>query len=184
MRRIAVGDVMTRRFVSCKPTDSLHDCAKKMAKERVDSLLLTDGVRLVGILTSRDVLWAVTKKQGLNLESINGLEIATKKLAVIKPSADISQALEKMKSLNFKILPVLSKGELIGVVTLKDILTIEPELFSEIGELMDVREEQMKKEKAGEEWPLEGMCENCGAFGDLLKVEGSLLCMDCREDMY
>jgi hypothetical protein len=51
--------------------------------------------------------------------------------------------------------------------------------------LMDeIREEERKVEQAGVEWPLEGICDNCGAFSELLKVEGTLLCPDCREEMY
>lgn len=175
---------MTRNFVSASPTDSLYKCAKKMARERVDSLLLTEKKHLVGILTSRDVLWAITKKPGLDLKKIRSIDIATRKLAVIKPSADISQAIEKMRASNFRRLPVLSKGELIGVVTVKDILAIEPDLYAEIRSLMDIREEERKKEQAETSWPLEGICENCGSLSELLKVEDNLLCPDCRDEMY
>lgn len=185
MRRIAVGDVMTRSFVSVSPQASLYECAKKMARERVDSLLITADKHLVGILTSRDILWAITKKPGLDLRKIKGMEIAKRKLAVIKPSLDISQALEKMKASNFRRLPVLSHGELIGVVTLKDILAIDPSLYAEMHSLMDdVREEDRKLEQSEASYPLEGICENCGALAELLKVEGQLLCPDCRDELY
>src|SRR3989338_71530 len=185
MRKISVGDVMTRNFISAKPSDSLHTCAKYMAKERVNSLVIKENKRLVGILTARDILWILKKKSKADLKKIKASDISTKKLAVIKPSADISQALQKMRALNFRRLPVLSKGELIGVVTLKDILAIEPQLYAEMRPLMDeVREHERKIAQTESEWPLEGMCENCGVFSDLLKVEGQLLCPDCREEIY
>jgi CBS domain-containing protein len=185
MRNISVGDVMTRNLISIDPSASLHDCAKKMAKERVDSLLITEKKRLLGILTSRDILWAITKKSGLDLQKMRGIDIATRKLAVIKPSADISQALRKMRASNFRRLPVLSKGELIGVVTLKDILAVEPELYGEMRTLMDdIREEEQKITKAKKEYPSEGLCDNCGAFSELLEVENQLLCLDCRDELY
>jgi CBS domain-containing protein len=184
MRRISVGDIMTRNFVSLSPQASLYECAKKMARERVDSLLITNQKHLVGILTSRDVLWAITKKHGLDLKKIRGIDIASKKLAVIKPSADLSQAIEKMKASNFKRLPVISEGEILGVVTVKDILAVEPELYAEIRSLMDVREERFKMEKVDRPYPIEGLCENCGALSELLRVEGNLLCPDCRDELY
>jgi CBS domain-containing protein len=185
MRRIAVGDVMTRNLITCSPTDTLHECAKKMARERVNSLLVTNKERLVGILTARDILWAITKKTNADMKTIRGIDIATRKLAVIKPSADISQALEKMKASNFRRLPVISNGELLGVVTLKDILAVEPNLYYEMRNIMDdIREETNKIEKSGVPYPLEGLCENCGAFSNLLKVEGQLLCEDCRDELY
>lgn len=185
MRRIAVGDVMTRNFISAKPDSSLYDCIKLMAKERVNSLIISQNKHLVGILTARDVLWVIAKKSDADLKKIRAIDIATKKIAVIKPSADISQALKKMKLSNFRRLPVIAKGEVIGVVTIKDILAVEPNLYSETRDLMDeIREEERKREQADVEWPLEGICENCGAFSELLKVEGMLLCLDCREEMY
>src|SRR3989344_1125224 len=185
MKRIAVGDVMTRNFIHVSPDENLHKCAKMMAKDHVDSLLLVEGKKLIGIITSRDILWAISKNPKIELKKIQCREIATKKVAVIKPSAEISQSIAKMREYNFRRLPVLSKGEIIGVVTLKDILAIEPELYSEIRHLMDdVREEDKKKGYLEAEYPSEGICENCGAFSELLRVENQLLCPDCREDMY
>jgi CBS domain-containing protein len=184
MKRIAVGEIMTRQFVSVNPSASLHDCAKKIVREKINTLPITNGKKLIGILKPRDILWAITKKPQLNLKKIQALDIATKKVAVIKPSADISQAISKMRSLNFRALPVLSKGELIGIITLKDILRIEPELYQEIGRLDGIREEERKLRDANLPWPLEGLCDNCGAFSELLKVYGNLLCPDCREEIY
>ena len=184
MGRIAVGDVMTRNFVSVSPQTNLFKCAKTMVKNRVASLILKESTRLKGILTSTDILWAITKKPDLDLKDVTAIEIATRKVAVIKPSADISQALRKMKAYNFRRLPVLSKGEIIGVITLKDILRINPDLYSELGELVEIREEARKLKQTEAEWPSEGLCENCGAFSELLKVYDQLLCPDCREELY
>lgn len=184
MRKISVGDVMTRKFVSSKPSATLHECAKKIARERVDSLLITEGTHLVGILTARDILWAITKKPGLDMKKMRGVDIATRKLAVIKPSADISQAIQKMQASNFRRLPVIANSDLIGVVTLKDILAVQPDLYAEMRSLMDVREEDRKLEQADTLYPIEGICENCGALSDLLRVEGNLLCPDCRDELY
>lgn len=182
MRRIAIGDIMTRNFASVLPTDSVYSCAKLMAKRRVNSVLLAKEGHLYGILTARDILWLITKKPKLDLRKISATQIATKKIAVISPSADISQALRKMTESNFRRLPVLARGELIGVVTLKDILAIEPSLYSETRNLMDdIREEERKIKDASSNWQLQGICENCGVFSELLKVNGQLLCNDCRE---
>ena len=183
MRRIAVGDIMTRKFVSASPFDSLQKCAKIIAKERVNSLLITNKKRLLGILTARDILWAITKSPSVNLKNIKAIDIATRKVAVIKPSADISEALKKMKSLNFRRLPVLSKGEVIGILTLKDILAIEPEIYGEIQELMDLREKKENLEINFNSFPEAGLCQNCGAFSELINIEDKLLCPDCRDEL-
>lgn len=184
MKRVAVGDVMTRNFVSVKPDTNLLKCSKEMVKNRVNSLIIVQDGRLKGILTATDILWAITKKPSINLTEIRSIDISTRKVAVIKPSSDIGQALMKMKAYNFRRLPVLSKGNIIGVITLKDILKVNPDLYANLGELVEIREETRKLKQAGEKWPSEGLCENCGAFSELLKVYDQLLCPDCREDLY
>lgn len=175
---------MTRNFVFLEPTATLYECAKKIVRERVNTIPITKNKKLKGIISSRDILWALTKKPLLNLKKINVMDIACRKVAVIKPSTDISQAMLKMRSLNFKTLPVMFRGELIGIITIKDILRVEPDLYQAIGNLADIKEEERKLKQANIEWPLEGFCDNCGAFSDLLKVEAKLLCYDCREELY
>ena len=184
MRRIAVGDVMTRNFVHVKPSSTLLECAKKVAKERVDSLVVSEKKKLIGILTARDMLWAISKKPNLNLRKIRAIDIATKKVAVIKPSADIGEAIKKMRALSFRRLPVLSKGELIGVITFKDLLAIDPSIYSEVSTFLDIRERERKMQDIKESWPELGLCDNCGAFTELTKVENSLLCIDCRHELH
>lgn len=175
---------MTLRIVSIKPESSLYECVKLMAKERINSLLITKERRLVGILTSRDIFLAISKKPNIGLKKTKAIEIASKKLAVIKPSADISQALNKMRVLHFRRLPVVSKGKLLGMITLKDILLIEPQMYEEMKDIMDVKESNRKEQQVLSDWPLEGICENCGALSELLKVEGQILCADCRDEIF
>ncbi len=184
MRRIAVGDIMTRNFTSVGPKATLYECAKAIVKNKVNTLPIVNDGKLIGILAEKDILWALTKKPSIKLKKVRAIEIAQKKIAVIKPSADIIQALNKMKTVNFKTLPVIAHGEIIGIVTIKDILRVEPELYQEIGELAKIKEEERKLKDANVEWPLEGFCDNCGAFNELLKVEGKLLCYDCREELF
>jgi len=145
---------------------------------------VTEGKKLVGIITSRDILWTITKKPSTNLKELNVMSVATRKVAVIKPSADINTALQKMKTLNFRRLPVISLGQVIGMITLKDILRVEPSLYFQSGELTKIREEEEKIKKTKIQGPLEGFCENCGAFSELLRVDSTLLCQDCRNEIY
>lgn len=187
-RRIAVGDIMTRGVTSVTPGASLLDSAKKMVKDRVNTLVICEKRKLLGIITARDIMWTITKKSNADLRKLKVVDIATKKVAVIKPSADIDQALNKMKKLGFRRLPVLSRGELVGIVALKDILKIDPDIYREVSEFTKIKEqsEKLKKlAKAGtEEWDSEGLCEECDSFAPLLKVESRLLCPDCRDELY
>lgn len=186
MRQVAVGDVMTRNYISVGPYTNLLECAKKMVKKRVGSLIVEKDKKLLGIVTRRDILWAITKKPRVDLRGLRAIDVATKKVAVIKPSATIAEAFIKMKEYNFKRLPVMVRGDLVGVLTLKDILAVEPGLYRETSELFDMREatEKLRFASSKDGWETEGLCDECGALSDLVRVEGRLLCPDCRSDLY
>src|SRR3989338_7100992 len=97
--KIAVGDVMTRNFSAARPGTNLLDCTRQMVKQRVGCLLLVEKKKLVGLLTQKDILWAITKKPDIDLRTIRAVDVATTKVAVIKPSADIAQAFQKNEKL-------------------------------------------------------------------------------------
>lgn len=181
---VKAGDIMTRNFVSVSPDTSLLDCAKKMVKKRVGSLILEEKSTLKGILTEGDIIWAMTKKPREDLESIKASEIAPKKIVTIKPSADLYDALQKMKKTKYRWLPVTVNKKIIGFLTLKDILRIEPSLFEMASEIMQIKEEESKlrKRKAGEEF-IDGICQECGRFSLLYKVDNRRICDGCRDSM-
>ncbi len=58
---ITAGEVMTG-FVAAEPSDTLGEIAEKMREADAGSALVIDYGRLVGILTSRDVLRAVADR--------------------------------------------------------------------------------------------------------------------------
>ena len=181
---VKVGDMMTRNFVSVKPDTGLIDCAREMMKKRVGSLVLLEGSRLVGLLTEKDIIWALTKTGNKNLHNIKARDVASKKIATIKPSADLYEALQRMKKLKFRRLPVVANGNVIGMLTLKDVLRIEPSLFTDIKFADKIREESEKlKRVKGERWVKEGVCENCGDFDLLYKIDERLLCEPCKNEI-
>lgn len=181
---VKVGDIMTRGFISVDPDTSVLDCAKRMVKKRVGSLVLTEGNNLKGIITEGDIIWAMTKKSRRELSNIKAKEITPRKLVTIKPSADLYQALQKMKKTRYRWLPVTINKSVIGFLTLKDILRIEPSLFETAAEAMQIREEseKLKRRQVGESFT-EGLCEECGNFDLLYKVDNRTICENCRDAM-
>lgn len=90
-----------------------------------------------------------------------------------------------MKKVKFDKLPVIDKQELVGMITVKDILNFHPELYPELEEFAQIKEEteklkRIKKAKERKEMH-EGICEECGHQGFLKKVDGMVLCESCSE---
>lgn len=180
---IKVGDVMTKKFISVSPDMNVVDCAKLMAKRRVGSLLITEGQKLKGIVTEGDVMLAVAKDKDLGRTKI--AEIMTKKVIGISPSKDINDALIMMKKRSVRWLPVLAGSNVIGFLTEKDILKIQPDLVDIAVQNINIAEEKekWKRIKAVDEyrWIKEGPCQECGVYDLLYKAGSRYLCATCRK---
>lgn len=167
-----------------KPETNLLECAKIMVKKNTGSLLLVDKNKLVGIVSRHDILWALVKQSKMNLENIKAIDISPKKILTIKPSATIDEAIKKIKMTKFERLPVVESNKLVGIITIKDILTFHPEIYPELEEFAKIREESRKLkliEKAREkESTQEGICEECGNQDILYKANGMLICESCK----
>jgi len=185
MGKARVGDIMTRNFAFVKPETSIIKCAEKIIKNRVGSLLLVENQKLKGIITEKDIVWALAKKRGIGLDKIPAIDITPKKLETIKPSATIEQALKRMKKLKFRRLPVTVNKSVIGILTLKDILKIEPGFFETSSfHLDDIKElsEKIKRNQTPVDFT-EGLCEECGNIGLLYKTDNRVICEDCLNEM-
>jgi CBS domain-containing protein len=182
MKRILVADIMTRNPITVEPKTNLLECAKKMVKARVGSLLIADKKRLVGIISRSDILWAIIKKSKEDLTGLKAIDISPKKIATIKPSNTIEEAMMKMKKVKFKKLPVIHEKKLEGLITIRDILNFNPALYPELDELEKIRElsKKLKRVKKTQDI-LEGICEECGAHDILHRFNGMLLCENCRD---
>jgi len=186
MKKIFVADIMTRDPITIKPSTNLLECANKMVKKKVGSLLIVDGKKLVGFISRPDVLWALVKKSKADLSTIKAIDISPKKIATIKPSATIQEVLSKMKKLKFDRLPVLQEKKLVGMLTVKDILNFNPEYYPELDEFAQIREETQKLKrvkKSKSRVMTEGICSECGNQGLLVKENGMMVCLSCADSM-
>jgi CBS domain-containing protein len=182
MKNVLVADVMTRDPVTISPDANLFDCAKRMVKKRVSSLLIVEKKKLVGFISQSDILWALTKKSSGNLKNVKAIEISPKKIITIKPESLLTVAIEKMKKMKFERLPVIHENEVVGIITAKDILNFNPEVYPEIEEFSKIRQESEKLKRIKEaEKRREGICEECGSQGILFKANGMLVCENCRD---
>jgi signal-transduction protein with cAMP-binding, CBS, and nucleotidyltransferase domain len=109
----------------------------------------------------------------------------TSPLVTIEPEATVSEAARRMSRLNIRRLGVIYKGNLVGIVSSKDILGVMPELIEIIQERTRIEGAAEAEETAEtEEIPLSGYCDRCGVFSENLKdVNGQNLCEDCRIEL-
>ena len=108
-------------------------------------------------------------------------DIMESDIKTITPEKDIFEALILMKEFNIRHLPVVDGSKMIGLLTLKDILKIEHQLFDLLVEKFELKEESRKPIHK----PLEkeGICQICGKYAEeLSEVDNVLLCAQCGKE--
>ena len=115
-----VRDVASSAVVAVGPAQSLRDAAQLMAKHRVGSAVVQDAEQLVGILTERDVLNAVAT--GTAPDQVSVQEIMTADVVTVGPDWDLVEAAGEMVRRRIRHLVVYEGGQLLGVLSVRDVL--------------------------------------------------------------
>jgi acetoin utilization protein AcuB len=125
-----VRDLMTRSLITAGPATSVTEAKALMVKERIRHLLVTDGGKLVGLITDRDIrLNLASPATSLSVWELNYLlarltlgDVMTKSLIVVDPERDAGEAARIMLEHRIGALPVLDGTRLVGILTETDIV--------------------------------------------------------------
>ena len=182
--RMIVKDIMSSPVVTLDENATSNKVATLMDENDLGCVIVTNKAgKPVGIITERDLVIRVLAKN-LVPDAVKAKEIATSPLVTIKPDATISEAARRMSRLDIRRLGVVYKGNLVGVISSRDILGIMPELIEIIQERTRLEDAEQAEETEDEEMPISGYCDRCGVFSENLKdVDGQNLCEDCRIEL-
>jgi CBS domain-containing membrane protein len=127
-----VKDLMIRDVATLDIGDELSLANDIMKLGRIRHLPVLEGKTLVGILSERDLFRSSllealghepTKTRDV-MKAIRIQDIMIRKLITVSPEADIKEAVELMLKHKIGCVPVVSGGELLGLVTETDILML------------------------------------------------------------
>ncbi|MEM2917352.1 MAG: CBS domain-containing protein [Candidatus Bathyarchaeia archaeon] len=180
--RMLVKDVMSSPVITVDENKTVNEVAKLMDEHGLGCIIVTgkEGKPL-GIITEKDLVSRVLAKNILP-SRLTAKEVMTTPLITIDPSETLSDAARRMSRLNIRRLGVIYKGELVGIISSKDILAVTPELLETIQE--KARIEHGSRAEESESTSLAGYCEHCGRWSDTLEeVEGQFLCEECRIEL-
>ena len=114
-------DVMTRDVKVARPGDTLMDAAQKMRSLDVGPLPVTDGAKVVGVLTDRDITIRATA-QGLDPKSAKVQQVMTPEVVFCYEDDDLEGAARLMSEHQLRRLIVLDRdSRLAGIVSLGDL---------------------------------------------------------------
>ncbi len=117
-----VRDVMTQASITETASDTLRAAAERMWRQQTGSLLISEGGRLAGIITERDLLRAVAL--GADPETSTVDEAMTSEVFTVPPNMPLHEAAREMATRWIRHLPVVQDGELLGVISMRDITGI------------------------------------------------------------
>ncbi len=116
-----IADIMTRGLLSVAPDAALTKIAADMNERRVGAVVVLEGDALVGILTERDILRAVGEGR---VEGSRVAECMTPHPETIEPSESTDAAATLMIHGGFRHLPVVEDGNVVGIVSIRDLMRV------------------------------------------------------------
>jgi len=117
-----IAEVMSREVSSVSPEDSIRQAAEMMDDLDVGALPVTEGNRLLGMITDRDITIRATAA-GLGPDETQVNEVMTEDVCHCYEDQTIDEVMQDMRDLQVRRVPVVSRDAhtLIGIVALADL---------------------------------------------------------------
>lgn len=126
---ILVRDIMSKEARVVRPDTSVQEVAATLNKFRIDSVIVVQKDKPIGIVTVRDIMNRLVE-ENVAPRLLTAREIMTSPLTTIGLEATIENATKLMAQKNVKTLPVIDREKLVGVVSFTDIAFKVPTMLS------------------------------------------------------
>lgn len=140
-------DVMSTRLVTIGPDEPVRNAVSLMLQHRISGLPVVDGEgRLVGLLTENDLVLGSAPGLPIHLQLLEDLldakeptrhldqiqeigekrvkELMTREIVTAQPDAPLGELISLLVKNDFKRIPIVSQGALVGLVTRADIVKV------------------------------------------------------------
>jgi signal-transduction protein with cAMP-binding, CBS, and nucleotidyltransferase domain len=158
--------------IECEVT--VARAAEIMCRDEVGSCIVLQNNLPIGIITEQDINCKVVAKD-LKPGSVHVSSIMSTPLITIEADKTVGDAAHMMVKHKVRRLPVVEEQKVVGIVTVRDLLSVANEINELMADLIEVNREQDV---------IMGVCDGCGSMSDDLKtVDGMMLCPSCREEV-
>jgi CBS domain-containing protein len=110
------------RVITVRPEQSVLEAIKVLAQENVGAAIVMSGDRLAGIFSERDYTRKVILK-GRSSDTTRVEEIMTANVIVVSPRTRARECMALMTEKNIRHLPVVDEGRIVGMVSIRDIVS-------------------------------------------------------------
>ena len=114
-----------RETLTITPNDTMETAIKRMTDNHVGSLVVVEGDKPINIVTERDVLFAIHRRN-YDIQEVKISEITEMELVTCDISANIKEAMtlmfENKIGRRIRHLPIVDNGKLVGLISNGDLL--------------------------------------------------------------
>jgi len=133
---MTVGKACTRIVVTTHPEETVQEVAKRMAQYDVGTLIVVEAHKPVGIITDRDLVLRVMAK-GLRPQELTARVAMTGNPVCVSEYTALEEAIALMRGYQVRRLIVVNaKKELVGILSLDDLLLLLGEEQQAVAGLM------------------------------------------------
>jgi CBS domain-containing protein len=115
-----VDDIYRPGAIIAAADDNLEQTAARLEDKDISALVIMDGDRLAGIITERDIVRAVADRR--DLADATAGEYMTSTPATVELDTPLADVARTMLAYGIRHLPVVVAGEVIGMVSARDLL--------------------------------------------------------------
>lgn len=106
---------------SVSPETSVYEALEELEDNNMGSLVVVENGKLIGIFTERDYARKVILK-GRSSKETQVRDIMTERPVFVSPDSSIETCMQLMSSKAFRHLPVLDNDQLVGVISIGDVV--------------------------------------------------------------
>ena len=101
----------------------LSEATHVMAEKNIGALIVVNEDKSIGVFTERDVLKQVAADADMDARTVG--EVITTDIFIAEADDDLDYAMSIMIQKNIRHLPVLDKGKLVGVLSMRDVVKVQ-----------------------------------------------------------
>lgn len=126
--------------VTVAPAQTVREALTLLVGKRIGALVVIEADKVVGLLSERDIIREAAQNEALFGQPVSS--IMTKDVIVAHPGDDLRAVENTMTVKRFRHLPIMDHGELVGIVSIGDVVKAALEEYEGVIETLESRVEK------------------------------------------
>jgi len=113
--------IMTKEVSTVRQDAKITDVIRLLVQKRITGVpVVSDDMRLLGVVTEKDIL--KTLPYDPNIKGKSAADLMTSEIISFGENDSLMEVFESLVESNFRRVPILSEGKLVGIVSRRDII--------------------------------------------------------------